>query len=140
MPTQGFAPPGSIQGGYGQSPASVHGSEMNYPTNPYYNQASQYQSQMSLAQLGGPPPPMSTLPRRQSGMSAFSYGGAPAASVYSMNPFMSAPPAPNDESNPSDEILVAMLKQFLATQDREHGFPFSSSHELETDSCYSLFS
>ncbi|GAA6010875.1 hypothetical protein JCM11491_004577 [Sporobolomyces phaffii] len=119
MPSQGFVGaggPGSVVGGgYGQGPASVHGSEFGYSQNPYYNQVATYQSQMSLAGLGGPPPPMSSLPRRQSGLSAF--GGAPA-SVYSMNPFMApAPPAPNDETNPSDELLVAMLQQYLAGQD-----------------------
>ncbi|GAA5901944.1 uncharacterized protein JCM6883_000446 [Sporobolomyces salmoneus] len=125
LPSQGFVGgtggggPGSVLGGggYGQGPASVHGSEFGYNQNPYMNQAATYQSQMSLAGLGGPPPPMSTLPRRQSGMSAFSYAGPPA-SVYSMNPFMvPAPPAPNDESDPSDELVVAMLKQYLAGQD-----------------------
>lgn len=124
MPSQGFVGPGSVQGGgYGQGPASVHGSEFGYTgnANPYMNmnQAATYQSQMSLAGLGGPPPPMSSLPRRQSGMSAFSYN-APPASVYSMNPFMvPAPPAPNDESDPSNELVVAMLKQYLAGQDCE---------------------
>ncbi|GAA5984815.1 hypothetical protein JCM5350_004246 [Sporobolomyces pararoseus] len=122
LPSQGFVGPGSVQGGgYGQGPASVHGSEFGYTgnANPYMNmnQAATYQSQMSLAGLGGPPPPMSSLPRRQSGMSAFSYN-APPASVYSMNPFLvPAPPAPNDETDPSDELVVAMLKQYLAGQD-----------------------
>lgn len=128
LPSQGFTAGGAGSvvhgGGYGQGPASVHGSEFGYnpnavATNPYMNQASTYQSQMSLAGMGGPPPPMSALPRRQSGMSAFSYG-APPASVYSMNPFMvPAAPAPNDETDPSDELVVAMLKQFLAGQDCE---------------------
>ncbi|GAA5924955.1 uncharacterized protein JCM15063_005776 [Sporobolomyces koalae] len=114
LPSQGFAVPGagpgSIHGGYGQGPASVYGgTEFGYGASPYAQQAATYQSQMSLAGLGGPPPPMSALPRRQSGMSAFSFGG---------NPFnVPAPPAPNDESNPSDELVVAMLKQFLAGQD-----------------------
>ncbi|GAA6061761.1 hypothetical protein JCM10212_000741 [Sporobolomyces blumeae] len=122
MPSQGFVGPGaapSVHGGYGQGPASVHGSEFGHGGAPYLAPSvyQTHQSQLSLAGLGGPPPPMSSLPRRQSGMSAFSYA-APPASVYSMNPFMvPAPPAPNDESDPSDELVVAMLKQFLAGQD-----------------------
>ncbi|GAA5863445.1 hypothetical protein JCM1840_007531 [Sporobolomyces johnsonii] len=123
MPSQPFSfggGPGSIHAGapvYAPGPGSMHGgSEFGYSAAPYMPPAT-LQSQMSLAGLGGLPPPMSTLPRRQSGMSAFSYG-APAASIYSMNPFMTpAPPAPSEDPLPSDELLVATLQQYLAGQD-----------------------
>ena len=132
MPMQGYGgypgAPGSVYGGVGGGQGSVMGggSEFGYPmsVNPYMNAAT-LQSQMSLA--GGfapqvPPPPMSSLPRRQSGMSAFSYG-APgtmgAQSVYSMNPFAN-PPAPvaSDDADPSDEALFTTLQAYLAGQDR----------------------
>ncbi|GAA5979187.1 hypothetical protein JCM10908_002832 [Rhodotorula pacifica] len=117
MPPQGF-------GGYGGGggPGSVVGSEFGYPASvhPYMPPAT-LQSQMSLAGYGGGAPqlPMSALPRRQSGMSAFTYGGGGGApSVFSMNPFAN-PPAPtaSDDPNPSDEVLVSTLQAFLATQD-----------------------
>ncbi|GAA5844952.1 hypothetical protein JCM9279_000054 [Rhodotorula babjevae] len=132
MPMQGYGgypgAPGSMYGGGGQGSVlggAGGGSEFGYPmsVNPYMNAAT-LQSQMSLA--GGfapqvPPPPMSSLPRRQSGMSAFSYG-APgtmgAQSVYSMNPFAN-PPAPvaSDDADPSDEALFTTLQAYLAGQD-----------------------
>lgn len=136
MPMQGYggfpAAPGSMYGGTG-SPGSIvggggPGSELGYlqSMHPYMGMGSAtLQSQMSLA--GGfapqmPPPPMSSLPRRQSGMSAFSYGAGTmggAQSVYSMNPFAN-PPAPvaSDDPDPSDEALFSTLQAYLAGQDR----------------------
>ncbi|KWU45750.1 hypothetical protein RHOSPDRAFT_16072 [Rhodotorula sp. JG-1b] len=122
MPPQGF----TGYGGGGGGPGSVVGSDFGYPASvhPYMPPAT-LQSQMSLAGYGGnggvsaPQLPMSALPRRQSGMSAFTYGGAGGApSVFSMNPFAN-PPAPtvSDDPNPSDEVLVSTLQAFLATQD-----------------------
>ncbi|GAA6000854.1 hypothetical protein JCM10207_004691 [Rhodosporidiobolus poonsookiae] len=114
MPSMGAFPPG---------PGSMVGSEFGYPgmsAAPYMPPAT-LQSQMSLAGLGGPPPSLSALPRRQSGMSAFSgYGaGGVAPSVYSMNPFANPPPppAPSDDPNPSDELLIHTLTAYLTAQD-----------------------
>lgn len=129
MPSQGFA--------YGAGPGSVVGSEFGYPASvhPYLPPAT-LQSQMSLAGYGASAPqmPMSTLPRRQSGMSAFTYGGGAAPSVFSMNPFAN-PPAPtaSDDPNPSDEALVATLQAFLATQDRESLCSSSGADRCSTD-------
>ncbi|BGP29363.1 hypothetical protein JCM10296v2_001102 [Rhodotorula toruloides] len=124
MPSQGFgfSAPGSVVGApaYTPGPGSVVGSEFGYPmsVNPYMQPAT-LQSQMSLA--GYPQPPMSMLPRRQSGMSAFSYGGV-APSVFSVNPFANppAPPQPSDDPNPSDEILISTLQAYLASEDLMH--------------------
>ncbi|KAG0664380.1 hypothetical protein C6P46_001425 [Rhodotorula mucilaginosa] len=119
MPPQGFTGYG---GGGGGGPGSVVGSDFGYPASvhPYMPPAT-LQSQMSLAGYGGAAPqlPMSALPRRQSGMSAFTYGGAGGApSVFSMNPFANPPPPTvSDDPNPSDEVLVSTLQAFLATQD-----------------------
>ena len=121
MPPQGFTGYG---GGGGGGPGSVVGSDLGYPASvhPYMPPAT-LQSQMSLAGYGGAAPqlPMSALPRRQSGMSAFTYGGAGGApSVFSMNPFANPPPPTvSDDPNPSDEVLVSTLQAFLATQDCE---------------------
>ncbi|GAA5996871.1 uncharacterized protein JCM10292_006053 [Rhodotorula paludigena] len=115
MPSQSFAPfsaaPGSLYGAPG--PGSVVGSEFGaYPmsAHPYMAPAT-LQSQMSLAAFHpAPPPPMSSLPRRQSGMSAFSYGSA--------NPFANPPaPTPSNDPNPSDEALFSTLQAYLAGQD-----------------------
>ncbi|BGP37180.1 hypothetical protein JCM10450v2_001087 [Rhodotorula kratochvilovae] len=126
MPPQGFGgfpTPSSVYGG-GGGPGSIVGSEFGYPMSAHpYMGAATLQSQMSLAGFAPQPPqPMSSLPRRQSGMSAFSYGqgtmgGAP--SVYSMNPFANPPPAPtaSDDANPSDEALFSTLQAYLAGQD-----------------------
>ncbi|BGP13252.1 hypothetical protein JCM10213_004978 [Rhodosporidiobolus nylandii] len=130
LPSQGFGGfgggPGSLRGmppmGYPAGPVSVVGSEFGYPgavsAAPFMPPAT-LQSQMSLAGLGGPPPTLSAMPRRQSGMSAFSgYGGAMAPSVYSMNPFANPPaPTPSDDPAPSDEQLHQTLQAYLAGQD-----------------------
>jgi chitin synthase len=45
-----------------------------------------------------------------------------------------AAPAPNDETNPSDELVVAMLKQYLAGQDRKFQLhPISTSRRACID-------
>ncbi|GAA6030105.1 hypothetical protein JCM8097_009260 [Rhodosporidiobolus ruineniae] len=102
-------------------PGSVVGSEFGYPgavsSAPFMPPAT-LASQYSLAGLGGAPPSLSAMPRRQSGMSAFSYGGGMAPSVYSMNPFANPPaPTPSEDPNPSDETLRATLQAYLASTD-----------------------
>ncbi|SCV67156.1 BQ2448_5802 [Microbotryum intermedium] len=63
-----------------------------------------------------PPQPMSSLPRRQSDMSAFSFSNFPAStSMYSMAAFHA--PQISQSTSPSDEELVATLKAYLASQD-----------------------
>ncbi|GAA5831323.1 hypothetical protein JCM11251_007835 [Rhodosporidiobolus azoricus] len=140
MPSQGLqygAGPGSMIGmptpmGYPAGPGSMVGSEFGYPgavsSAPFMPPVATLQSQMSLAGMGMggmgmiAPPTLTSLPRRQSGMSAFSGyagGGGIAPSVFSMNnPFANPPaPAPSDEPNPSDEVLHNTLQNYLASQD-----------------------
>ncbi|GAA5897015.1 hypothetical protein JCM6882_007333 [Rhodosporidiobolus microsporus] len=136
LPSQGFqfgGGPGSIVGmptpmGYPAGPGSMVGSEFGYPGGvsgaPFMPPAATLQSQMSLVGMGmgmgAPPPSLSALPRRQSGMSAFSGygGGGMAPSVFSMNPFANPPaPTPSDDPNPSDELLHSTLQNYLAGQD-----------------------
>ncbi|GAA5973732.1 hypothetical protein JCM11641_005107 [Rhodosporidiobolus odoratus] len=130
MPSQGFAygaGPGSMHAmphmGYPVGPGSMVGSEFGYPgmvsAAPFMPPAT-LQSQMSLAGMGGPPPTLSGIPRRQSGMSAFSgWGtGMAAPSVYSMNPFANPPaPSASEDPSPSDELLHQTLQAYLAGQD-----------------------
>ncbi|GAA5850842.1 hypothetical protein JCM8547_009103 [Rhodosporidiobolus lusitaniae] len=133
MPSQGFGgfptAPGSVYGmpamtpmGYPAGPGSMVGSEFGYPAMSnaqFMPGAATLQSQMSLAGLGGMPPTLSALPKRQSGMSAMTgFTGAMAPSVFSMNPFVNPPaPAVSEDPNPSDEALHAALSSYLMGQD-----------------------
>jgi hypothetical protein len=127
--------PGSMVGG---------GSEFGYPqaSNPQFIPTLASQMSIHNVNMGGAPPSLAQLPRRQSGMSSFSGygGGAMAPSVYSMNPFAN-PPAPtaSQDPSPSDELLHSTLVAYLAGQDRAL-FSFLSYLRIEADLSSSLLS